>query len=418
MNQHSGIFRRLLASFALFALGIAVTMGVAGYFAASGISLQMLEDRSKALLQTMIEAERHSLTGSEEKIDPADLLESLNVKFLAGKQIGTREAALPDGFYVTNDGKDYAYIKNVDGIPFALCGSLVTQSEALGHIWIIFILCGLVSLGIAVVLALILARKLARPVQALVRILGDSSSETTIPMPFSLTSRKDEIGLLARTIQRYQLNAIEQIEREKSFASAASHELRTPLTIISQGLELIESDEEKNERIARTAARLLRTARNMTDTISSLLSLARGEIRPTSKINLNEIMDETICTLFPGAQARHACDKGICRIPMVEDYAIQISGDVIETSGNRYLAMTVFRNLLENALRHHNEGDVTIRFAEKIIEIQNMSEFNSDNPANSGLGLMIAQRACDRMKWKLEQIDSQKITIFRINILT
>lgn len=416
MNKGCGISKRMLIAFLLFALGIGVTMGIAGYFAAADISLDMIEDRSKALLQTMIEVERHSIEGQDEQIDPADLLESMNLRFLAGKQLNPQEAGLPDGFHMSDDGKNYIHIRHEDGIPFALSGSLGSRSEALNHVWIVFILCVSVSLVAAILLAFYFARRLSRPVRKLVEIVDKASPRREVNIPDSLLNRKDEIGMLARTLRKYQLNAINHLEREKSFASAASHELRTPLTVIAQGLELIESDAQLNVEIARTAARLLRTAKNMTSTVSNLLSLARGETLRNTKINLNEILYETIDTLFPARNFSKRVDRGLHRIAIGEDQAIQISGEIVEGNGNRFLAMTVYRNLLENALRHDNGFDVTVRFAWNFIEIQNLAEFDQNSPANSGFGLMIAQRACERMNWELTKIESGKHIIFRIQL--
>ena len=67
----------------------------------------------------------------------------------------------------------------------------------------------------------------------------------------------DEVGLLARTIEKTLQRICAFVERERYFTSAASHELRTPVTVMSGAIELLEHSDLSNgnaQAVARDQA--------------------------------------------------------------------------------------------------------------------------------------------------------------------
>lgn len=294
MGNWSGIFLRILLSFGLFALGLAVAMGIAWYFAASSLSFELLSKRSEILLTTLIEAEKHSVNDEDAQVDPAELISALDLIFLVGKQLDPEYASLPDGAHIINNGKDYIFIKHVDGIAYAIYGSLAPRVDILNNIWAMFLVCGSVAVFVATILAFFLAIWLAHPLHVLASTLEKTVPSQALHISLSYIHRNDEIGSLARTIANYQKNALEYAEREKSFTSAANHELRTPLTILSQGLELVDDRLDSDSEIGKTIRRLLRTTDNMNNLISGLLQVARGEKQELQPINIKSIIIDTI----------------------------------------------------------------------------------------------------------------------------
>lgn len=415
MTKNSGIFIRILAYFGLFAVGLALAMGITGYFAASNLSLELLAKRSDIILDTLIQAEKQTRNGDEIQFEAHKLVSAFNLDFRVGKQLPTPWALLDDGLHVLEGGDHFVFIKHLDNIPYALGGSINLKNTLLRTICSMFLFCGLIGLMAAIILSVFLADRLARPIQSLASSLKAESGQM-LPIHTALTGRHDEIGTLARSIKTYQESAIEYIEREKSFTTAASHELRTPLAIILNGLELLENiSPDKNQSLA-IIERLKRTINNMNMTVGALLCLARGEKLPLIKINVKRIISNVLQDLAPARSPGSVNTMEVLtkKIHMGNKTNIITSGDITEVWGEEHLAATVLRNLLENAFRHSNGCDIFLDVTDNTIQIRNMARFMPQSPDGSGFGLLIAQRACNRMGWRLLQSGNDRETRFRI----
>lgn len=415
MRKNCGIFVHLLVSFGLFAAGLAFAMTVAGYICASNLSLDLLARRCGILVNTLIQAEKQARSADECHLDSQDLVSALDLDFLIGKQLHSQWSNLPDGMNVLAGGDHFVFLKRVDGVPYALCGSLNSKGMILDNFLTMFLFCGTAGLLAAIVLGSLLARRLASPLQLLANTLEETDAGQIAAIPEAFVERADELGTLARIIRRYQEETKDYIEREKSFVGAASHELRTPLTVIANGLELLETQIPGNAQASTTLRRLARTASDMCTTVSALLCLARGEKRPLEKMDvqciflrvLHDISSENFHCLLC---AEEPAPK---RISMQNGIIINAEG-MTEIWGEPSLAAAVFRNLLENALRHSGASEIFIGLAKNTLEIRNKVKFAADNQVKSGFGLMIARRACNRMNWRLIQSVSENEMVFKV----
>lgn len=96
--------------------------------------------------------------------------------------------------------------------------------------------------------------------------------------PIPLTGLDDEVGVLARAIAAREEALQRFVLRESNFTGDVSHELRTPLTVMQGGLEILELQLQKlpqAESLAPVVQRLLRTTARMSNTVRTLLMLAR-----------------------------------------------------------------------------------------------------------------------------------------------
>lgn len=415
MAPTHGIFTRLLVAFGLYAGALAAAMGVACWFLATDVSLDVLARRSGLLLTALQEAEEHARSGRESPPDTRELIASLDMDFLVGKEVPPRLAALGDGIHVVDGGASYVYLRHdAGGVPFAITGPITTRNLILKNILSFFCICLAAGLGMAGLLALAVAHRLALPLRGLARALGASAPGQPCALPAGILRRRDEIGFLGRTVARYAQAMREYVEREKFFAAAASHELRTPLTVMAQTLELLEDRPPADAATAAALERLARTTRGMSQTVAALLTLVRGEKQEMTAVNPAVTLKSVLQDLLPGAACADEAGNLACRIALPGGGAISISGEAGGACGSPDLAAVVLRNLVENALRYGRGGDIRITLAPDRVEIVNRGRFSPHRGGSSGFGLLITQRACERMGWLLEQAQAGEETRFRV----
>lgn len=132
------------------------------------------------------------------------------------------------------------------------------------------------------------------------------------------------------------------------FAYVASHDLRAPLRGISNLAMWIEEDlgPQVPKKVAEQLALLKGRAARMDRLINGLLELARiGRARQQSeRVDVTELLHETIDLASPGAQAR-----------------VLIIGAMPTLNAERVAMQQVLLNLITNALQHAGRIDVIVR---------------------------------------------------------
>lgn len=235
-----------------------------------------------------------------------------------------------------------------------------------------------------------------RPVEAITQRVNEITG-STLDERVPMTASDDEIGELARTMNR-MLDRLEQsADRQKRFISDASHELRSPVASIKTQLEtaLIEPVRTDWERVART---VLAEDERLETLVADLLALTRieeGRPRVTTEVDLDELIFDQ--TMRPA------------RVPI--DRSAVGGGRVVAA----YSEMTsVVRNLVDNAVRHAagqvkvslNQHGPHVRFAvdddgpgvaiedrEKVFErFARLNEGRTRDVGGSGLGLALTKR--------------------------
>jgi two-component system, OmpR family, phosphate regulon sensor histidine kinase PhoR len=138
------------------------------------------------------------------------------------------------------------------------------------------------------------------------------------------------------------------------FVANASHELRTPLASLSGFIETLRGP-AKNDLAAREKFLEIMTeqAERMTRLVDDLLTLSRVEMRahvtPTTVVNLNLILADTVKMLTPSALAAGAT---LVSRPAPEE--VYVHGDHDEL-------VQAVQNLIQNALKYgRSKGTVTV----------------------------------------------------------
>jgi two-component system phosphate regulon sensor histidine kinase PhoR len=159
----------------------------------------------------------------------------------------------------------------------------------------------------------------------------------------------DRKGAVMVTFQ--DITHLEQAgQMRRDFVANVSHELRTPLTALMGFIETLRGP-ARDDAAARDRflGIMADEAHRMNRLVGDLLSLSRVEsaerVRPTERVDLGEVVAETLDALRP-----LATDVGVEMVSHgLEDGALTLPGDADQLR-------QVFTNLVENAIKYGSSG--------------------------------------------------------------
>lgn len=209
--------------------------------------------------------------------------------------------------------------------------------------WAAMLLAAALAIGIAILAARVLARRVNRPLEEFAltaRRLGDGDFDVRTT-PTGMPEIDDAGNSLNATAERIG----DLVRREQQIAANASHQLRTPLSGLRASLESALSDPSADLTTAAQAA--IRAADQLELTIAELIDLTRGTSAPNATVDLTAVLDAAVLRWGPplaaaGRPLRLRLTEGCPPVRFTESALRQIL-DV----------------LLDNALRH-GEGTVTM----------------------------------------------------------
>ena len=460
-RRRASIRRRLLAAFVFLALLMSAALGIVGRLSFDSLGTYLVGWHARPVMDAFIEAERRAWeaedNGGGNLYYGEDLAVVMHWRFLVGKQVPQGWQTMPDGLHFINHMEDFILIERRDSVIYVLnggTGAFLALKQRLNRI---LLLCAISGLGLAVVLAVVLSRRLTGPLSRLTTAVesrsasylqaGTQPGEASAP-PIPLTNLDDEVGVLARAIAAREEALHRFVQRESNFTGDVSHELRTPLTVMQGGLEILEVQLQRlpqAENLTPVLQRLLRTTGRMSNTVHTLLMLAR---RP-EKIEFRdldcsallwsivaEMAGEGVLYLgehaafgpadnstqqFFGKQAHAVCGvaSGLGngpkqRKPVVLQTCI-VAG--VQARGQKELAGVVFNNLLDNACQYTENGRASVVLCAGELLVRNRGHIppgvdvfargvrcTHSVGSGAGLGLSLALRACERLGWQLDLI--------------
>ncbi|NVJ61498.1 MAG: HAMP domain-containing histidine kinase [Gammaproteobacteria bacterium] len=385
--------KRVAIAFAICVAGLSVAWGFA-FFAA----IRLSEDR---VLTQQLQRAAESYPKLTSNLRGYDQVESLPESLRKWAQTNPEE-----GLYEFSAEELHVAVvpsENKQRQAFVVFDVAGIEAESSEDWWWLLIIAGLVgtlgALGFA--LGVVVMRRAVAPVAQLARLVADID-----PEKLSVDDHKriesyqfddDEVGVLARTIEKTLERISAFVERERYFTGSASHELRTPITVIVGALELLEKS-DLSAADMKIVARVKRATFDMITTIEIFLCLAR----------------ETDDGMY---------DKKFLVMPLVNKAIDQqrylLSGKSIDIEidelanpivfGHPQAFSIVINNLVRNAFEHSlgDQGPITIRIQEHEIFITNnviknskVQNSSSQVPSQGyGLGLGIVQRLCERNGW-------------------
>lgn len=173
--------------------------------------------------------------------------------------------------------------------------------------------------------------------------------------PIPSTNQSDEVGELARALERSVREIRQTREAEQRFLQVASHELRTPVAAIKAELELSlsrrgrEVSNVEHGGLEHTLRRVYSSAQHLERLTQNLLVLGRVQGLPLRRENLDwlELCSEIVDRMQP-----LAIKKGL---------DLTIEGTPFDFKGDALLLSRTLENLLFNAIRFTASGFVRVR---------------------------------------------------------
>lgn len=276
--------------------------------------------------------------------------------------------------------------------------------------WLLLITAVVGTLGVlGFVLGLVVMRKAVAPVAQLAEVVADIDPEKLSAEDHRRLASSgfgdDEVGVLARTLERTLERISAFVERERYFTASASHELRTPITVIAGALELLEQSELSAED-AKLVDRVRRATLDMKTLIEMFLCLSRERD--------DGLYDEKFLVMPLVSRAIEQ------QRYLLNGKSVDVELDLIDGEsgglskplayGHPQAFSVAVNNLVRNAFEHTlaGQGPITIRVKERVLLVTNQLRTDTDErqaeaapgPSNGyGLGLGIVQRLCERNGW-------------------
>jgi signal transduction histidine kinase len=251
----------------------------------------------------------------------------------------------------------------------------------------------LLAVMAAVVLAIVAARRLTRPMLDLARaadLLGSGAAR-----PLGRRYGLPELDRVAEGLDGSAQRIAELLSAERAFAVDASHQLRTPLTALSMRLEEMVAAANYPDVVREEGAAALAQTERLAEVVGQLLGRARRSVS--------------------GAPAQASVDDIVAQQVVEWDPAFRRVGRKLEVAGEKGLsayvtpgsAAQVIATLLDNALVHGG-GTVTIRTSQTprsvVVEVRDegsgvpselvpriFERSVSGTPGGTGLGLSLAR---------------------------
>ncbi len=278
------------------------------------------------------------------------------------------------------------YRVTVEASASYLSGDLTKELALIGAV-------AVAAIGVAVVVALLYAGRLVRPLEELAGAadrlgLGDST-------PLGRRYGIQELDRVAEGLDGSVQRINDLLAAERDFSVDASHQLRTPLTALSMRLEEMMAAADYPEIVREEGAAALAQTERLADVVSQLLGRARRPARGAPTVaSVDDIVGQQVVEWEPafrrlGRRLTVVGEKGLL---------------AFATPGG---ASQVIATLLDNALVH-GAGTVTIRTSRTrrsvVIEVRDegggvpadlapriFERSVSGSPTGTGLGLALAR---------------------------
>ncbi|MET3922258.1 HAMP domain-containing sensor histidine kinase [Arthrobacter sp. UYEF20] len=221
--------------------------------------------------------------------------------------------------------------------------------QRVGIGWAALLAAGLLAVAVAWLLARKLARQISRPMEQLAEAsvrLGHGEFDLQLPHTGVL-----EVDRAGSALNAAAASLGELVTREQRLAANVSHQLRTPLTGLRATLEHALSDPTADLRAA--ARQAIGSADKLESTIADVMTLTRGPVPASPEVDLAALVDG-IASLWHGPLAARARPL---RVSLAEDVApLAVAPRAVEQ---------ILDVLLDNALQH---GSGTVRLEVRALE--------------------------------------------------
>lgn len=227
----------------------------------------------------------------------------------------------------------------------------------------------------------------------------------------------DEIRHLTVTLNGLLGRIEKAFESHEHFIADASHQLKTPLAILRGELDVFRSKPRSPEEVAAFVDSSAQELQHMSRLLDDMLLLAKMEAGSGSltvrDVRLDEVLLETVARFENLARK-----KNIAVRLDLQDLTAGNQGDDFLVKGDPDLLQSMFRNILDNAIKYSPEGspvevqltneayrvlvqvrdygpEITKDQAERLFQRYERGNLTISKVSGTGLGLPIARRIAE-----------------------
>jgi len=206
-----------------------------------------------------------------------------------------------------------------------------------------------IALAIMTIVSIVLGWLLAGRVLAPLRTItatADRISDTNLHERLGMSGPRDELRLLADTIDRLLARLEAAFDAQQRFVANASHELRTPLAMMRTTLDVAIAKPGGVPAQTRELDAELRVDLDHADQLlESFLTLAHaenGQLDEHNRVALEPLIHSALSDRADQIAAK--------------DLTVETDLDAVEVAGSPTLLQRMLENMIENAVRHTQPG--------------------------------------------------------------
>ncbi|WP_449603213.1 sensor histidine kinase [Paenibacillus sp. Marseille-Q9583] len=294
-------------------------------------------------------------SGVHDRADRSFINASDISRIFAGKSVNF-EYTDPTGHRYFITGKPISNGQTIQSALYVM-SSTENMKQSLASIRNLLLLAGIgafiLALGITGIISLLLSRPLIK-MQKATRKIAAGELETRLSI-----SSNDEIGFLAGAINDLAIDLQRYRDTRQEFLANISHELRTPITylkgytkVVKDGLYETEGERDLYLDIIHEEAHRLE---HLVEDLFELAKMEEGKISLTLDwIDLKHMAEQAVRRVELKAK-----EKGI---PLKITY----HGDSFRVRGDENRMEQIMMNLLENAIRYTDEGEIAVLVDEDV----------------------------------------------------
>ena len=313
-------------------------------------------------------------------------------------KIPVEVSALPVGNHeIIRDGREFhVAVRADDSARYILLYDVEDHEARLRDLVLITISAGVLLALVVLLAGYALAGGLASRLERLAARVGEPGSASLVE-----AGMERELLAIADALDRYRQRQQEALAREQAFAANLSHELRTPLTAIRTDAEMLAALPDAPASVARRANRMISSVDRINALGNSLLLLGR-EARPAL---LEEIrLRPAIAAVWESLTIANSKPVSL-RLEVAEGTAVAADPALFDL---------VLRNLLDNALRYSERGEITCTLEGSRLVVADcgpgfaeadlahvFDRFYTGPRGRHGLGLALVQHVCAASGWQV-----------------
>lgn len=362
---------RLIAAFVGLTIAVVALYGIPRAYIVAEQVQQNEErkiERSLDLLAVLLVERSSDAAPITEEFLSRLLNEAERIEYVAPDGASTIAAgALVSG--ETHDIVKSIPLENGGSVTLSRASDLIEQRIADAVLPVVLI--GIALILGSVLLGLALARRLSRPFQDLARVADElGSGRFDVEVPHYRVPEAEEIAFALRS----STDALrELVRREHEFAANASHQLRTPVTALRLELEDLAMWPETPPVVAEELGRALRELDRLSETVTELLALARGQ-------RLAAVASADLAAIVRDAEQRWA--------PAVKAERRRISVSTPDTPLPSLVppgpVSQILDVLIENALRH-GRGPIAVSAVDRGTHVELAVADRGPRPSDQGI---------------------------------